>query len=218
MQCKLSAYFQHVCSWLRCVLDNLSDCSCNFTCDRFHTLSNLLVADQLPLAECWSFPLSWWLQPDPSCYIIGECISIVFRPVYSGPATCGTASLRPHPCVCSDCIGHSASYCLTWAWSPIVAGYRHYVWNWCPVPYSPAHCSPKPSVTSLFHFCSVLIVPVPRCSAFNVHGWHGRTTLKYDSHSLPRLLKKPVLEYCGWSRKQLIWNDLFCYMFYKWSV
>ena len=47
---------------------------------------------QLPSADCWSFPLSWWLLPGSSCYNIGECILIGFRPVHNSPATCSIVS------------------------------------------------------------------------------------------------------------------------------
>ena len=47
------------CSWSRCVLNWLSAFSCKCSCDRYETLSNLLVVDQLPSVECRWFPLSW---------------------------------------------------------------------------------------------------------------------------------------------------------------
>ena len=191
------------CSWSRCAFDYLSACSCNFSCDRFQILSNLLVAEQLPSIECWLFPLSWWLLPDPSCYIICECISIVFRPIYSGPATCATASLRPHQCVYSDCNGRSASYCLSWASSHIVSGSRHCVWNWWAVPYTPSHFSLKLFVNMSCHICYVFVDPVQHC-LLHTRTFYSQLLLSFScawltwpynlqiwSAVLPRILYKP---------------------------
>ena len=84
--------FYMFCSSIRYVLYFLSACSCNLCCDRFLILSHLLVADQLPSADCWALPLSWWLLPGSSCYNIRECILIGFRPVHNSPATCSIVS------------------------------------------------------------------------------------------------------------------------------
>ena len=138
--------FYMFCSSTRYVLYFLSACSCNLCCDRFLILSHLLVADQLPSADCWALPLSWWLLTGSSCYSICECILIGFRPVDSSPATCRTVSFA-RICMSAPALWNIRQHAVSaqlppgtlLTWRLISATVSHQAYNICDVAGVYAH-------------------------------------------------------------------------------